>query len=258
MNITRQIQELRNQAQRSDHLLTVDLVKRLGAFAERVGSESDLPDLRTPEFGKSEYLLNCDPNGVALVASSELTDAIQRDPHPDPAWVRIRSGNVLALRWLCHFIGFRHRAIHLFLDHPDHPDATFVQVRSLSKYNSPGLFDMPVGGHVDATDTPRESLRKELGEELGLDDRTDLIEVNEIGTYNIAIPNFQPNYAEVDHTTLYRATIRPESVSRFRLQEGEAGGLVLFKRDELNRWIIEFPDRVGGGLIDSWKYYSCP
>ena len=112
--------------------------------------------------------------------------------------------------------------------------------------------------HVDATDCPRESLRKELNEELGLDDRTDLMEVNEIATYNIAIPDFQPNYAEIEHTTLYRATIRPESVSRFRLQEGEVGGLVLFKLDELDRWIKESPDRVGGGLIDSWKYYSGP
>lgn len=165
---------------------------------------------------------------------------------------------MLMLRWLAHFIGFRHRAMHVFLGLPDDTDTTFVQIRSLSKYNQPGLFDVPVAGHVDGTDSARETLRKELHEELGLDDQVDLQEVEEIGTYNIAIPDFQPNYQEIEHTTLFRAAILPESISKLRLQTGEVGGLVLFNRDELNKWIQERPDRMGGGLIDSWPYYFPP
>lgn len=251
------IDDLRTIAEASDFQLNEKIIPDLGALISQSRTDGKLAHgLQTPEYGKPEYLLNCDTSGCAVTLTPSFGHLIENLRQPNPSWIKIDHDQVLVQRWLCHFIGFRHRAIHLFLDHPDHPDATFVQIRSLSKYNSPGLFDAPVGGHVDAMDSPRESLRKELGEELGLDDLMDLIEVAEIGTYNIAIPNFQPDYVEVEHTTLYRATIRPESVSKLRFQEGEVGGLVLFKRDELSRWIREFPDRVGGGLIDSWAYYS--
>ena len=45
---------------------------------------------------------------------------------------------------------------------------------------------MPVAGHIDGTDSPEESLRKEL-EELGLEDQNDLQENKEMATYSIAI-----------------------------------------------------------------------
>ena len=228
-----------------------------GAVWSAIQTLTDLPatDLRTPEYGKAEYLLNCTETGSPVAGSASLLSDISATPLSDPPWIKVVGDQILVLRWLAHFLGFRHRAVHLFLDHPEDPDYTFIQIRSLSKYNQPGLYDMPVAGHVDGVDSPRDTLRAELQEELGLDDQEGLIDVEQLATYNIAIPDFQPNYDEVEHTTLYRAKISPEALSKIRLQEGELGGLVLFRKDELTRWFVTSPDRFGGGLIDSWKYY---
>ncbi|HAA74505.1 TPA: hypothetical protein DCE37_05215 [Candidatus Latescibacteria bacterium] len=239
-----QLHLIRALCRQENHLVTAAALKAiqsLGTLAE--------DDLSTPEYGTPEYLVNCDTQGRPVRSSIK-----SQDPH-DPRWYKVVDGQILVLRWLAHFLGLRHRAIHLFLDHPDHPDCTFVQIRSLAKYNQPGLFDIPVAGHVDGLDSPEETVRKELNEELGLDIDQDLVDLRVLAIFNVAIPDFQPNYAEIEHTTLYRATIEPASYSRIRLQEDELGGLILFRKDELAGWIASRGEQVGGGLADSWYYY---
>jgi 8-oxo-dGTP pyrophosphatase MutT (NUDIX family) len=220
-----------------------------------VASLSD-DQLATPEWGKAEYLLNCAADGAPTLARPGVENLAAQLGTPGLPWVVVEDNKVLVLRWLAHLIGFRHRAIHLFLDHPHHPDCTFVQIRSLSKYNSPGLFDMAVGGHVEGLDSREDSVQRELQEELGLNADHDLNSLFEIGTYNIEIKDFQPNYQEVEHTTVYRATIEPEAFGRIQFQESEVGGLVLFKRSELEKWMDRSPERFGGGLLDSWPHYG--
>ena len=244
------IRSVRSVVRDEGHVLTPS---SLESIAKLCVLPSDT--LATPEFGKAEYLLNCDTDGSPLPTSPRLASALLHLPPSDPPWIQVVETQTLVLRWLAHFVGLRHRAVHLFLDHPDHPDCTFVQIRSLSKYNQPGQFDMPVAGHVDALDTSNQALSKELSEELGLNDRLDLLSLKEIGTYNIAIPDSQPDYDEVEHTTLYRGQIRPEAIARVQLQKREVGGLVLFRNDELTRWIGERSDQIGGGLADSWNHY---
>jgi 8-oxo-dGTP pyrophosphatase MutT (NUDIX family) len=244
------IESARETARNSNYLLTETTAKALQLLVSLPTS-----DLMTPEYDKPEYLLNCDADGAPVPTTPQLLEAIPLLAQNKPAWIKIVDGQILMLRWLAHFIGFRHRAIHVFLDPPDSETATYIQIRSLQKYNQPGKFDMPVAGHVDGTDSPRATLRKELAEEIGLDDQEDLQEVEQIGTYNITIPDFQPDYQEIEHTTLFRARIRRDSLTKLRLQESEVGGLALFNRDELSEWIAKHPDRVGGGLIDSWPYY---
>ena len=60
----------------------------------------------------------------------------------------------------------------------------------------------------------------------------------------------------MEHTTVYRATLQREAFGRVRFQESEVGGLVLFKRNELQNWMDRSPERLGGGLLDSWPYYE--
>ena len=219
---------------------------------------TNVPDdqLATPESGKAEYLLNCTVDGSPVSARPGVDNLAAQLGPPRLPWVVVEDNKVLVLRWLAHLIGFRHRAIHLFLDHPHHPDCTFVQIRSLSKYNSPGLFDMAVGGHVEGLDSRRDSVQRELQEELGLNTNHDLNSISETGTYTIEIRDFQPNYQEVEHTTVYRATIKPEAFRRIQFQESEVGGLVLFKRSEVERWMDCSQERLGGGLRDSWPFYE--
>lgn len=243
------VTQARTTGSAANHTLTPDLLVAIRKL-------TSLPESRlsTPEYGKPEYLLNWDADGNPVPSGDLTADAVTL-PDVDPAWIRIDDGHILVLRWLAHFVGLRHRAVHLFLDHPDNPDATLVQVRSLAKYNAPGVFDMPIGGHVDGLDAFDETLVKELREELGLDLEEDLLDLREVGRHRIEIPDYQPDYSEYEVSQVYRATIRREAIGKIRMQAGEVGGLVLFDLQELSRWIEERPDQVGGGLVDSWPYY---
>ena len=220
-------------------------------------SHSDEARLRTPEFGRDEYLVNCDTEGRAIVAENDSgLSSLSAGARP---WLKREDNKLLVSRWLAHFIGFRHRVIHLFLDHPDHPDhpdCTFAQIRSLAKYNSPGRLDMPIGGHVTGLGDLGTSLERELKEELGLEIDRDVDDLHEAGSFTIVEDDDMPDHIEVEHATVYRATIHREAMSRLRFQTGEVGALALFRIDELDRWIKERPEDVGGGMRDSWRFYE--
>lgn len=65
-----------------------------------------------------------------------------------------------------HRLNLRHRACHMIVLNSS--GRIFVQRRSLSKDNGPGLWDSSAAGHVDASETPLECAIRELKEELGL------------------------------------------------------------------------------------------
>ncbi len=241
-------QFVRETIRTDNHILTA---RSLEAIRNLSGLERE--ELYTPEYGQPEYLLNCDPAGKPVRTTDDHKSALGALVD-DPPWIRIIDGKVMVLRWLAHFAGLRHRAIHLFLDHPTQTDLTFLSLRSLSKYNQPGLIDTPVAGHVDQLDSTETAVRTELHEELGLNADTDLDNLRVITTYNIEIPDFQTNYDEVEFSVLYRATVKPEALSRIQMQEEEVGGVLMMRRDEVSRWLVERPEQVGGGLRDTWSY----
>ena len=47
-------------------------------------------------------------------------------------------------------------------------DQVLLALRHRSRANQPGVWDMP-GGHVEPCESPRQALRRELREELGID-----------------------------------------------------------------------------------------
>ncbi|MDP2860775.1 MAG: NUDIX domain-containing protein, partial [bacterium] len=61
-----------------------------------------------------------------------------------------------------------HRVAHCWLFNPR--GQVLWQKRSLKKDNSPGYWDMSCGGHVPTGETPEETLKRELKEELGIRD----------------------------------------------------------------------------------------
>lgn len=68
-------------------------------------------------------------------------------------------------------LGIATRAVHLHGVSPPQADgqsATWVQLRSLSKANDPGLWDTLMGGMVSAADTLEQALARETWEEAGL------------------------------------------------------------------------------------------
>jgi len=65
-----------------------------------------------------------------------------------------------------HARGLMHRAVHVLLFNSR--SEVFVQLRSLSKDNSPGLWDTSAAGHVDSGESYLDCAVRELNEELGV------------------------------------------------------------------------------------------
>ena len=65
-----------------------------------------------------------------------------------------------------HARGLMHRAVHVLVFNSD--GNLFLQKRSMSKDENPGLWDSSAAGHVDAGEDYRHCAQRELGEELGI------------------------------------------------------------------------------------------
>ncbi len=65
-----------------------------------------------------------------------------------------------------HAQGLMHRAVHILVFNSG--DELFIQKRSMSKDNNPGLWDSSAAGHVDSGENYYDCAIRELGEELGI------------------------------------------------------------------------------------------
>ena len=128
------------------------------------------------DYNKREFLLCVDRDGAPVRATPGMLDSYRQIAPEQPdfrLWLEQASAEdgspvLLVARWLCHLAGFRHRTVHLLLDHPTRADYALLQVRGLSKPNYPACFDVPAAGHVIGLDSVRNTVIKELEEELGL------------------------------------------------------------------------------------------
>ena len=88
--------------------------------------------------------------------SQELLDVV--DAHDRVVGVRTR-GEI-------HRLGLMHRSVHI-LD-INRNDELFLQKRSMSKDNNPGLWDSSAAGHLDSGEDYSGCAIRELAEELGV------------------------------------------------------------------------------------------
>ena len=73
----------------------------------------------------------------------------------------------IATREECHKEGLWHRAIYAFII--DENKNILLQKRSDNKKLWPNMWDVTVGGHVDAGEFGRQALIREVKEELGIE-----------------------------------------------------------------------------------------
>ena len=255
MTAKQTLEKLRNQISDTDFLFTDNIYPTLKTFSE--SSNPKWLEDTTPEYKQNEYLLNVDQAGNQVQPSHNILTQIQNHPILQN-WFYISNNTLSIARWLAHLCGFRHRCIHLFLDPQHQASTTYVQIRSLQKYNEPGGFDMPVAGHVSGSASFSEGLHVEASEELGLNLKNDVTNLHQINTNNIAITPLDklPDYFDVEHTAIYRATLNNEAYHRIRFTDGEVAALALFQIEELATLIQKYPNRVGGGLRDSFSFYQ--
>ena len=69
-------------------------------------------------------------------------------------------------RGVVHARGLRHRAAHVLAFNA--AGKVFLQLRSVTKDNNPGVWDSSCSGHVDAGETYVVAAERELMEEIGL------------------------------------------------------------------------------------------
>jgi len=251
----------------SDHQIAAAVLDAVHAFAHRC---DDLPEGTqdacrriAPEYDREEYLLCVDRFGKGAHVPADLLNQVRMLCKKQPmleTWFRIvvppdrPKPALLIARWLCHLAGFRHRTVHLFLDHPVLSDHTLIQVRGINKEEAPGRFGLPVAGHIVGLDTAQETLTKELGEELGLSSDM-LIALRNLGSYESKHPSDPGELRNVEHHEVYRARLSSEGWLCAHARDSEVAALAAFQIADLYGMIERFPDRVASGLKGSLSIY---
>jgi isopentenyldiphosphate isomerase len=258
------IKRLRSRVSQADHLLTPAAYAEVIHLFDACASDPALVSAlraRSPEWSRREFLLNVDGTGhLAAPMDGMLADFRDRgNEHRDvDNW--LEEGQVdgrpvlLVARWLCHLVGFRHRTVQTFLDHPTANGYTLLQVRGFDKDEAPGCFDMPCAGHVAGPETAEEALSHELGEELGLE-RSDVPSLQALGCYEYRdLAEGSPLW-NVEFRAVYRGRLAAGALAKMRFVDGEVAAVALFAASEVGRLIEAAPERVASGLAGSWGMY---
>lgn len=260
---------LRNDVEGANRALTRLVFERARkVFLDHYAKGKESPRELTAEYDKDEFLLIVDGEGSPSGPVLNMLEVLYKTTQDHPEFARwfkedvMQEGQhtgapvILAARWLCHLVGLRHSTVEIFIDPPDRPGYTLVQVRGMDKFEAPGAFDIPCAGHISGTDTVEESLKKELSEELNLS-LDDLWDLQMLARYNSFAGENAPALGPVnhEHRVLFRASLKPEAADKIRFADGEVAGLTVFAVSELRELVRRYPERVASGLSDAIGYY---
>lgn len=132
----------------------------------------------------------------------------------------------VATREECHKKGLWHRAVYAFII--DEKGNILLQKRSNNKKLWPNLWDITVGGHVDAGEFGRQALIREVKEELGIEINDDDIKYL-VGSTSI---NTQGDIINKHYNECYLIT-KNIDISDIKIQEEEVSEVRYFAKEEL-------------------------
>lgn len=142
-----------------------------------------------------------------------------------------------ATRGEVHANGLLHRAVHVFAI--NRHGELLLQRRSRLKDVHPGVWDSSVAGHLDAGEDYADAARREMAEEMGIEDA----EAEEIGR----IP---PSAATGwEHVRLF--LVRWDGTPQFPCAEIDA--TIWVGPDELDAWITARPQDFATGFLECWQ-----
>lgn len=150
-------------------------------------------------------------------------------------------------RATAHAEGLWHKGVVLFIISPDHK-RILLQKRNQSKKLWPGLWDVGVGGHVDAGEFGYQAIIREAAEELGL-------QLSEHDPLFIGCSTSSQDLGEIKNNHfneyyVFKCDLDPETLT---LQPGEVDEARWFECDDLTNRIRNNYD----GITDKagcWGY----
>lgn len=187
---------------------------------------------RPEELGLEDWIALTrayDPNPLADVPQkeSELFDVVDAE---DRVIGQATRGDV-------HARGLMHRAVHVLVFNKRRD--CLLQKRSMWKDRHPGVWDSSAAGHLDAGENYESAARRELKEELGIEDAA-LV-------YAGSLPPSEETGWE--HIALYLAG----HTGSVRFPAAEIEAVIPFPAELLERWIERRPKDFASSFISCWK-----
>ncbi|TQR15310.1 NUDIX hydrolase [Psychrobacillus soli] len=120
-----------------------------------------------------------------------------------------------------HRLGYWHETFHCwFISREEEIDYIYLQIRSESKKEYPGLLDITAAGHLLATETVHDGVR-EVKEELGID--VTFEELASLGIIDYSVTTGDLIDQELANVYVYNGAL---SLDDFALQTEEVSGVV--------------------------------
>ncbi|MFF2754955.1 NUDIX domain-containing protein [Psychrobacillus sp. NPDC058041] len=127
----------------------------------------------------------------------------------------------IATREEVHRLGYWHETFHCwFIGKDKQKDYIYLQIRSDSKKDYPGLLDITAAGHLLANETVRDGIR-EVEEELGIS--VSFEELISLGIIDYSVKTGNLIDKELANVFVYEYSL---SFDDFALQEEEVSGIV--------------------------------
>lgn len=133
-----------------------------------------------------------------------------------------------------------HRIVRIMVE--DNQGRVLIQKRLASMILYPNCWDNSAAGHVDVGETYETAAKRELFEEIGLDN----VALEEVGYYQTH--NVYQNRQLNRFVKAYKVIVKPNS--GFIIQENEVASVEWLTVDEIKSFISNHPDEVTDGLVE--------
>ena len=139
-----------------------------------------------------------------------------------------------------HAQNLMHRSVHILVFNS--AGELFIQKRSMSKDNDPGLWDSSAAGHVDSGEDYHSCAVRELGEELGIEVDSPLEELFRLAASPITA---------MEHCIVYRCI--NDGPFELQAEEIDDGGWI--RLSEMDRRVVEEDPVITKVLRYIWNKY---
>jgi isopentenyldiphosphate isomerase len=139
-----------------------------------------------------------------------------------------------------HAQGLMHRSVHILVF--NNSGDLFIQKRSMSKDNEPGMWDSSAAGHVDSGEDYLGCAVRELEEELGLTETSPLEPLFRLAASPVT---------GMEHCIVYRCI----NEGPFELQPEEIDEGAWVSASEMDRRVIEGDSEMTRVLLFIWEKF---